>query len=122
MSLSITLLSAGLGTIPANLSQGVAGRASKQEQEIQEDTRAEILAQYSSFEEALGECGRQRSRVLLIFIRTRTILVPARLLQSLRTPCKFVHLPAYFVVVGEIQLAGLPQVSIHSLQRGGGWG
>ncbi|CAP97153.1 Pc21g22560 [Penicillium rubens Wisconsin 54-1255] len=52
MSLSITLLSAGLDTIPANLSQGVAVLSSKQGQEIQEDIRAEILAHYSSFEEA----------------------------------------------------------------------
>ncbi|KNG91145.1 hypothetical protein ANOM_000619 [Aspergillus nomiae NRRL 13137] len=52
MSLSITLLSAGLGTIHANLTQGVAVLASKQGQEIQEDMRGEILAHYSSFEEA----------------------------------------------------------------------
>ncbi|OGM39872.1 hypothetical protein ABOM_011821 [Aspergillus bombycis] len=52
MSLSITLLSAGLDTIPANLTQGVAVLASKQGQEIQEDMRGEILARYSSFEEA----------------------------------------------------------------------
>lgn len=52
MSLSITLLLAGLDTIPANLSQGVAVLASKQGQEIQEDMRDKIMAHYSSFEEA----------------------------------------------------------------------
>ncbi|OQE34768.1 hypothetical protein PENCOP_c015G05654 [Penicillium coprophilum] len=52
MSLSITLLSAGLDTIPANLSQGVAILAGKEGQEIQEDIRNEILSHYSSFEEA----------------------------------------------------------------------
>jgi len=52
MSLSITLLSAGLDTIPANLTQAIAVLCSKQGKTIQQDLRSEIMAHYPTLEQA----------------------------------------------------------------------
>ncbi|KAK4553447.1 hypothetical protein LTR86_009504 [Recurvomyces mirabilis] len=52
MSLSITLLSAGLDTIPANLVQAIAVLCSKQGKTMQQDLHSEIMAHYPTLEQA----------------------------------------------------------------------